>query len=135
MSVPEYCACTSHWPFELKTSLPVSLATYPARCRSGTMMSRRTASDRATAQALADVQQISASALTSAVVFTYATMGKPGYDRRITRTYSASSDSASEQRAFILGSRTRFLGHSNFTVSAMKWTPQTTIVRAEHWAA
>ena len=78
---------------------------------------------------------MSDSALTSAVVFTYATTAAPGCSSRHARTSAAVTVAASEQPAARSGSSTVLSGERIFAVSAMKWTPQNTIVSASVAAA
>ena len=59
----------------------------------------------------------------------------PGYSAFHARSWSASIEAASEHPASRLGSRTVLSGDSNLAVSAMKWTPQNTIVDASVSAA
>src|ERR1700723_3124922 len=94
------------------------------------MMTRGTPSDSTTATALEDVQQMSDSAFTAALVFTYVTTGTPGYRSRSARTSAAVIDSASEQPARASGTTTVLRGLRIFAVSPMKCTPQTTITSA-----
>src|SRR5208283_539660 len=61
------------------TCLPVWVAAHIARFLSGTHMTCSPGSDSITFTTFDEVQQISLSALISAVVFTYATTGTPGY--------------------------------------------------------
>ncbi len=71
----------------------------------------------------------------AALVFTYATTVAPGCSAFHARSWSASIEAASEQPASRLGSRTVLSGERIFAVSAMKWTPQKTIVDAPVSAA
>ena len=71
---------------------------------------------------------MSVSAFTSAVVFTYETTTAPGFSAFQARSWSAVSESASEQPAAASGISTVLSGDRIFAVSAMKCTPQKTIV-------
>jgi hypothetical protein len=84
---------------------------------------------------LDDVQQTSVSAFTVAVVLTYETTTAPGCSTFQARSWSAVIESASEQPAAASGMRTVLSGARIFAVSAMKWTPQNTIVDASDSAA
>ncbi len=88
-----------------------------------------------TSAALADVQQTSDSALTSALVFTYATTAAPGCAAFHSRSWSAVMLSASEHPARASGISTVRDGERIFAVSAMKYTPHSTITEAELAAA
>ena len=63
------------------------------------------------------------------------TTGTPGYRRRSARTSSAVIESASEQPARTSGISTVLPGFRSFAVSAMKWTPASTITSASVEAA
>ena len=82
-----------------------------------------------TSAAFAEVQQTSDSALTSALVFTYATTAAPGCSAFQTRSWAAVMLSASEQPAPASGISTVRSGERIFAVSAMKYTPHSTITR------
>jgi hypothetical protein len=71
---------------------------------------------------------MSVSALTAAVVLTYDTTTAPGFSAFHARSWSAVNESASEQPAFASGISTRFCGARILAVSAMKCTPQKTMV-------
>src|SRR5690606_9079584 len=88
-----------------------------------------------TSTAFDDVQQMSVSAFTSAVVFTYETTTAPGCSAFQERSCSPVIESAREQPARASGMSTVFSGARIFAVSAMKWTPQKTIVDASLAAA
>src|SRR5262249_26955869 len=109
--------------------IPTSVweATYRPRYSSGRKITLSTPSDSTTATALADVQQISDSALTAAEVLTSAPTGTPGYRCRSNRISAAVIDAASEHPAWGSGISTVFSGDRIFAVSAMKWTPASTI--------
>jgi hypothetical protein len=68
-------------------------------------------------------------------VFTYETTTAPGCWAFHSRSCSASIEAASEQPAPRSGRRTVFSGLRIAAVSAMKWTPQKTIVCASVAAA
>src|SRR6202044_423127 len=85
--------------------------------------------------ALAEVQHRSDSALTSALVFTYATTAAPGYSAFQSRTCCAVMVSASEQPARGSGISTVRSGARILAVSAMKYTPAKTITDASLVAA
>src|SRR3989338_4224871 len=81
-------------------------------------------------RALADVQQTSLSALTSAEVLTYTTTAASGCFLFNSRTSSAVMDSESEQPASEAGKSTVFSGFKILAVSAMNRTPENTRVSA-----
>src|SRR5690606_39124909 len=91
--------------------------------------------DSTTSTALDDVQQMSASAFTAALVLTYATTTASGCSAFQARNWSASMVSASEQPAWAVGISTVLSGLRSLAVSAMKCTPQNTIVDASVAAA
>ncbi len=130
-------ACTWHSPAQTCTlSLPVSRRTCAPRNWSGQNSTSVSAGMEATTStALDDVQQMSVSALTSAVVFTYDTTRAPGCSAFQARNWAASIESASEQPARASGISTVFSGARIFAVSAMKCTPQKTIAEASERAA
>ena len=70
MSSPVKRSCTSQWPFHRMISVFVCEATYFPRYSSGRKITRGTFSDSTTSTALAEVQQTSDSAFTSAEVLT-----------------------------------------------------------------
>ena len=76
------------------------------------------------------MQHTSLSALTSAEVLTYETTGTPGYFSFNILTSSPVIEDAKEQPASISGIRTFLLGFISLAVSAMKWTPHSTIMSA-----
>src|ERR1700742_1879286 len=88
-----------------------------------------------TPTALADVQQESVSALMSAVVLNYITKAAPACSASHSRNGAAVIESDSEQPAPGSGIRTVLSGHSTDAVTAMKCTPQNTIVSASTDAA
>src|SRR3954447_16465305 len=81
-----------------------------------------------TAAALEEVTQWSVSAFTAADVLTYITTIAPGCCAFQARTSSAEIESASEQPASRSGMSTVLSGDRIEAVSAMKCTPQNTIV-------
>src|SRR5262245_40232553 len=97
MSAAVKRSCTSQWPFQAIILTFVSLATFCAKYSSGNMMTSGTPNDSTIFTALPEVQQISDSAFTAADVFTYVTIGTPGYFCRKSLTSSAVMDSANEQ--------------------------------------
>src|SRR5262249_24642211 len=97
--------------------------------------SRSAGIDSPTSTALDDVQHTSVSAFTSAVVFTYETTTAPGWSAFQARRPAASIESASEQPALTSGINTVLSGLRILAVSAMKCTPQNTIVSASLAAA
>src|SRR6056300_423243 len=107
-------------PFHEIISTSVCDATYLARYSSGKNITFFTPRDLTIFTALAEVQQTSVSALTSAEVFTYDTTGTPGYFSFNNLTSFPVIEDDSEQPAFISGSRTFLLGLINFAVSAIK---------------
>src|ERR1700720_2975534 len=88
-----------------------------------------------TSTAFDDVQQMSVSALTAAVVFTYETTTAPGCSSFQACSSLAVIESASEQPARWSGISTVFSGLRIFAVSAMKCTPQNTMVSSGASAA
>src|SRR5699024_9993245 len=88
-----------------------------------------------TSTAFEDVQHTSVSAFTSAVVFTYDTTTAPGCCAFQSRRSSAVTESASEHPARASGISTVLPGARIFAVSAMKCTPQNTMVEASEAAA
>src|SRR5699024_10130906 len=88
-----------------------------------------------TSTAFDEVQQMSVSAFTSAVVLTYDTTTAPGCSAFHARNWSAVMESASEQPARASGISTVLSGARIFAVSAMKCTPQNTMVAASLAAA
>jgi hypothetical protein len=98
-------------------------------------ISRSSGTERTTSTAFEDVQQMSDSAFTAALVFTYATTTAPGCSAFQARTCSAVMPAASEQPAPRSGRSTVLSGDRILAVSAMKWTPQKTIVSASVAAA
>ena len=81
------------------------------------------------------MQHTSDSALTAALVLTYATTAAPGCSAFQARTCSAVMLSASEQPAAGSGISTVRSGARILAVSAMKYTPANTITRAALLAA
>src|SRR5207245_11019317 len=88
-----------------------------------------------TATRVAQVHELSDSAFTTADVFTYATTTAPGCSSFHRRKSSAVIDDAKEHPASRSGIRTVLWGDRILAVSAMKWTPQNTIVSASVSAA
>src|SRR5208283_3028096 len=131
--------------------LPVFLAAHIARFLSGTQMTLSSGSDSITFTTFDEVQQTSLSALISAVVFTYATTGTPGYCDLMSLSvklwgktnegwtsypgYAGLTDlgastwiiSAMGQEASISERSTVFSGESIDALSAIKSTPQKTM--------
>jgi hypothetical protein len=96
------------------------LATFLARYSSGRKITVSEPRDSTTAFALADVQQISDSALMAAGVFMYVTTGTPGCRSFRRRTSSTVMLSEREQPASGSGMRTVRSGLRILAVSAMK---------------
>ena len=109
-----------HIPFHEIISTSVCEATYFARQSSGRNITFLTPSDFTILTALADVQQTSVSALTSAEVLTYETTGTPGYFSFNYLTSLPVIDEDKEQPASMSGKITFLSGLINFAVSAMK---------------
>jgi hypothetical protein len=86
--------------------------------------------DSTTCTAFELVQQMSDSAFTSAVEFTYATTTASGSRAFSRRSESAVTKSAIGQPALRSGISTVFDGDRIFAVSAMKCTPQKTMTSA-----
>src|SRR4051812_25903952 len=105
----------------LRNARPVFSATYFARLRSGTKRIGVLRSiDSATCTAFDDVQQMSDSAFTSAVEFTYATTFASGYCAFSRLSDAPVTKSAIGQPARRSGISTVFVGDRIFAVSAMK---------------
>ncbi len=85
--------------------------------------------------AFADVQQMSVSAFTSAVVLTYDTTGAPGCSALSSLRDSTSTMAAIGHLAFGFGCRTVLSGFSILADSAMKSTPQNTMTLASVFEA
>ena len=98
-------------------------------------MTLSTPNDSTTLTAFAEVQHTSLSAFTSADVFTYDTTGTPGYFSFSILTSSPVMDEAKEQPASMSGIKTFLFGFISLAVSAIKWTPQRTIISAFVFAA
>ena len=98
-------------------------------------MGRSAGMDSTTRTALALVQQTSASALTAADELTYATTAASGCRALASASSRGVTMSAIGHPAFGSGSRTVRSGQRRAAVSAMKWTPQTTITWASFFAA
>ena len=88
-----------------------------------------------TSTAFDEVQQMSVSAFTAAVVLTYETTSASGCSAFHSASCSALMESASEHPASASGMRTVFSGERILADSAMKCTPQNTIVEASTVAA
>src|ERR1700739_4046201 len=133
----EIPACTWHSPAQTcRLARPVTRRTCAPRNWSGkNRTSREAGIAETTSAALAEVQHTSASAFTAALVFTYATTAAPGCEAFHSRNCEAVMLWASEHPAPASGMSTVRDGERIFAVSAMKYTPQTTIVEAELDAA
>ena len=133
----EIPACTWHSPAHTRRfDRPVTRLTCAPRNWSGRNSTSRSSGIAATTSAaFAEVQQTSASALTSALVFTYATTAAPGCSAFQARSWAAVMLSASEQPAPASGISTVRSGERILAVSAMKYTPHSTITAAELAAA
>ena len=133
----EIPACTWHSPAQTRRfDRPVTRLTCAPRNWSGRNSTSRSAGmAETTSAALADVQQTSDSALTSALVFTYATTAAPGCSAFHARSWSAVMLSASEQPGAGVRDQHGPVGERIFAVSAMKYTPHSTITDAELDAA
>ena len=83
-----------------------------------------------TSSAFADVQQMSEFALTSAVVFTYDTTTPPGFCFLHLQISSPVILSASEHPALLSGTITFLFGEIMDAVSAIKFTPQKSMILA-----
>ena len=102
----------------------VCVATYGAEVSVGRKITRGTSSDSTTSTALAEVQQMSDSAFTSAEVFQPdVTTGASGYRLASARTSAAVDRGGERAPASWSGMRTVLPGFRIFAVSAMKWTP------------
>ena len=110
-------------------------AIHRPRFRSGPKRTRGAPRERTTSTALAEVQQTSVSALTSADEFTYITTGTPGFSAFHAASCSAVIMSAIGQPASARGSNTVLPGARMAAVSAMKRTPASTITSAPTVAA
>ncbi len=99
------------------------------------MMGRSRGIDSTTFTALDDVQQMSDSAFTSAVEFTYVTTAASGCSALRRFSAVAVTKSAMGHPARRSGMSTVFRGDRILAVSAMKWTPQKTMTSASVAAA
>ena len=79
-------------------------------------------------EALPLVTMTSQRAFTAALQLMYATTYRSGCAALMAASFSAGQESASEQPASISGRSTRLVGFTILAVSAMKCTPQKTIV-------